>query len=132
MAIKNACRHMFIYGTLLSADNDFGAYLKKNSTYISPGSFSGLLYDMDEYPGAVHKPGITNRVYGNIILLNDDPSVLQTIDEYEGYGKNEEQPNLFVRELVPVETALGVINCWVYLYNRAIVGYPKIVSGRYQ
>ena len=131
MAIKNACRHLFIYGTLLSADNDFGAYLKKNSTYISSGSFSGLLYDMGEYPGAIYKPNISERVYGNIILLNDDPSVLKTIDEYEGFGENEEQPNLFVRELIPVETVSGVINCWVYLYNLSVAGHTQIISGCY-
>lgn len=132
MAIKKACRHLFIYGTLLSTNNEFGAYLKKNSTYISAGSFSGLLYDMGEYPGAIYKPSITNRVCGNIILLNNEPRILKAIDEYEGYGENEEQPNLFVRELVPVETSSGIINCWVYLYNRATVGYPQIVSGRYK
>jgi gamma-glutamylcyclotransferase (GGCT)/AIG2-like uncharacterized protein YtfP len=130
--MESDCKYLFVYGSLLDSDNEFGTYLKNHSSFLIKGSFPGLLYDMSEYPGAIYKAGITNRIYGDIVLLNDKPSILQMIDEYEGYGKDEQQPNLFVRGIVPVDTASGTINCWVYLYNLSVDGYVQIASGRYK
>jgi gamma-glutamylcyclotransferase (GGCT)/AIG2-like uncharacterized protein YtfP len=130
--MESDCKYLFVYGSLLDSDNQFGAYLKNNSSFFTKGSFSGLLYDLGEYPGAVYKAEITDRVYGDIVLLNDNPSVLQTIDEYEGYGEEEEQPNLFVRFLVPVDTTSGIVDCWVYLYNLPVDGFKQIRSGKYK
>ena len=84
--MESDCRYLFVYGTLLDNDNEFGAFLKKHSTYVSKGSFNGLLYDLGEYPGAIYKPGIKQQVHGSILLLNNDPEILSVIDEYEGYG----------------------------------------------
>jgi gamma-glutamylcyclotransferase (GGCT)/AIG2-like uncharacterized protein YtfP len=130
--MESDCRYLFVYGTLLDNDNEFGAFLKKHSTYVSKGSFNGLLYDLGEYPGAIYKSDIKQQVHGSILLLNNDPEILSVIDEYEGYGLDEAQPNLFVRELLPVKTTSGVIRCWVYLYNRATSGYRQIPAGRYK
>jgi gamma-glutamylcyclotransferase (GGCT)/AIG2-like uncharacterized protein YtfP len=130
--MESDCKYLFVYGTLLNADNEFGAYLKKHSTYVNDGSFNGLLYNLGEYPGALYQPDIDSRVYGSVVLLNDNPTILNTIDVYEGYGENEPQPNLFVRQLIPVKTTQGIANCWVYLYNQPIDGYRLISSGRYQ
>jgi gamma-glutamylcyclotransferase (GGCT)/AIG2-like uncharacterized protein YtfP len=116
-------KYLFVYGTLSTADNDFGTYLKANSKPVANGNFSGYLYDLGTYPGAVYDLRSNQQVYGKIVLLNDGPEILCEIDEYEGYGPNEKQPNLFVRKMIPVITETGVIDCWAYLYNLPTEGY---------
>jgi len=128
--METNCKYLFIYGTLLSANNEYGKYLKANSQYISAGRFPGLLYDLGDYPGALYNSEATSLVYGAIVLVHD-ASVLKKLDEYEGHGDTEEQPNLFIREIIPVTAENGSINCWVYLYNLPVDGHPLITSGRY-
>ncbi|GAB3928895.1 gamma-glutamylcyclotransferase family protein [Mucilaginibacter myungsuensis] len=127
----NNSKYLFIYGTLLNADNHYGALLKNNSKYISPGSFNGLLYDLGEYPGALYIPALDRKVYGDIVELTD-LSILTQLDEYEGYGETEEQPNLYIRQIVPVETGNEMIDCWAYIYNFPVDDSQLIPSGRYQ
>lgn len=130
--MESDCKYLFVYGTLLDAYNEFGAYLKSNSVYVSKGSFPGLLYNIGEYPGAIYQPGATGLVYGDIVLLNDDPTILKAIDAYEGVGEDEMQPNLYIRLLVPVTTTSGTIDCWVYLYNLPVDGFKQITPGKYR
>lgn len=130
--MENAHNYLFVYGSLLDNDNEFGHYLKNNSRCISKGSFTGLLYDMGEYPGAIYDAAANNKVFGDVVLLNSNPGILNIIDEYEGYGDTQPQPYLFVRKLLPIQTLTGTLNCWVYLYNLPVTGHRQITSGRYK
>lgn len=130
--MNSNCKYLFIYGTLLDADNEFGAYLRANSSPVATGSFPGMLYDMGEYPGAIHQPDTGSQVYGKILKLANNPEVLKTIDRYEGFGEGEQQPNLFIRQVIAVTTYIGVIDCWVYTYNLSTDGFPQIPSGKYK
>jgi gamma-glutamylcyclotransferase (GGCT)/AIG2-like uncharacterized protein YtfP len=89
------------------------------------------LYNIGEYPGALYDPAATERIYGDVLLLNNDADVLTNLDDYEGYGHNQPQPNEFIRVTLPVDTASGTIICQVYLYNLPVTGYGQITSGRY-
>jgi len=129
--MESDCKYLFVYGTLLNADNEYGAYLKAHSTFIAKGYFNGALYNLGEYPGALYEPTSKQKVWGDVVLLDSATKVLKVIDEYEGYGPNEEQPNLFVREIIPAVTDAGLVDCWVYLYNLPVSGLLQIVSGRY-
>ena len=117
-------RFLFIYGTLLQADNDFAIYLQNNSKQYANGKFKGLLYDVGEYPGAIETNNDNNYVYGCIVELKDI-AVLKTIDHYEDH------PNLFIRKLIEVEYDKRLITCWVYLYNLPVTGLQPIISGDY-
>ena len=55
-------KYLFIYGTLLNGDNEFGVYLRKHSRPYAPGYFNGHLYDLGEYPGAVYIPDSPQKV----------------------------------------------------------------------
>jgi gamma-glutamylcyclotransferase (GGCT)/AIG2-like uncharacterized protein YtfP len=126
MIINN---YLFVYGTLLDDDNEFGRYLKHNCSYYAEGRFKGRLYDIGEYPGAVAlSPGY---VYGSIYVMNDPAETLKVLDDYEGFGEEQEQPNLFVREVIEVEIDVKKLACWVYLYNLATDNYPQVLSGKY-
>lgn len=123
--------YLFIYGTLLDSRNEFGAYLNRNCTFYSDGKFKGKLYNLGEYPGAIREPYELSYVYGKIFTVNDPNAVLIKLDDYEGFGPDQEQPNLFVRELIPIETENTIINCWVYLYNLPVNDSWLIESGKY-
>ena len=124
------CTYLFVYGTLLDDGNDYAMLLKNNSSYVASGSFKGRLYNIGPYPGAVYDNRAGASVFGHIIKMQNDDKLLLMLDEYEGYGEKESQPNEFIREIVPVTTAAGgTICCWVYLYNLPAIPYRQIRSG---
>ncbi len=123
---------LFIYGTLLENSNDFGAFLARNSRPYAEGRFPGLLYDAGEYPGAISKPGSDAYVYGRVVEILDPDRTLGVVDEYEGFGDNQPQPNEFIRVLIDAETDRGKVIAWVYLYNLSTTDMPLLASGRYK
>ncbi len=129
--MKNVSPYLFVYGTLLDKQNEFGAYLNANCSFYADGKFKGGLYDMGEYPGAIIDNKGSNYVHGKIYQLNNTKQVFKQLDHYEGFGPDEAQPNLFVRELVSVEAADTTVECWVYLYNLPVDGFRMIESGVY-
>ena len=121
--------YLFVYGTLLQNDNQFARYLSRHCNFIASGRIKGLLYDIGEYPGLV----IDNNagyVLGSIYQVGN-AEILKEIDNYEGVGADEEQPNLYLRVSRPIETAGGQVDAWVYVYNLRVAGLPQIVSGDY-
>jgi len=125
------CLYLFVYGTLLDADNESAVFMRRHCSFVKKGYFKGRLYDIGEYPGAVADGKAEGYVYGSIYLMDNAPLVLEKLDDYEGYGPEQEQPNLFIRRLAEIETSGRSINCWVYLYNREVDGLGVIISGNY-
>ena len=123
--------YLFVYGTLLDKQNEFGAYINANCTFYANGRFKGRLYDIGEYPGAINHPEGGNYVYGKIYRVTDTKKVFKQLDYYEGFGPDEAQPNLFLRELISTEAADETIECWAYLYNFPVDGLRLIESGVY-
>jgi len=123
--------YLFVYGTLLHAGNIFAIYLKNNCSFYRPGKFKGRLYDIGEYPGAIADSSHPNYVYGSIFRMDDAANALKYLDDYEGFGIEQEQPNLFERKIIEVETNEETVNCWVYLYNLPVDNFELIGSGNY-
>ncbi|MDR3693851.1 gamma-glutamylcyclotransferase family protein [Mucilaginibacter sp.] len=130
--MKETNNYIFVYGRLLVKENEYGKHLSNNCVFHSKGKFKGKLYDIGEYPGAVYQPDEELFVYGDNFIMNDPDQTLKILDEYEGFGENEEQPNLFTRALIEAETDKGLINCRVYLYNLKTAGLRQITSGIYK
>ncbi len=122
---------LFIYGSLLQTNNEFGSYLKKHATLYKQGRLKGKLYDAGDYPGAIANVNEGFYIYGSILQLDDPVETLKHIDDYEGFGDDQLQPNLFLRELLDIETDDKTIKCWVYLYNYPIANLHQITSGNY-
>jgi len=64
--MKQDLNHLFVYGSLLEADNEFGIYLRKNSESIGFGVCNGLLFDVAEYPGAFYDPDLKTTITGEV------------------------------------------------------------------
>jgi gamma-glutamylcyclotransferase (GGCT)/AIG2-like uncharacterized protein YtfP len=119
---------LFVYGTLLQPGNGLAQYLISNSTYLNTGYIKGTLYDIGEYPGLViHED--SGLVHGSIYEIDDQ--TLKQIDNYEGYGPDQDEPNLYIRVMQPVQTINGVTEAWIYLYNLPVDGLQVIGSGNY-
>jgi gamma-glutamylcyclotransferase (GGCT)/AIG2-like uncharacterized protein YtfP len=129
--MKHVNPHLFVYGTLLNSDNSYGAYLQQHCILLQSGKFRGRLYNAGEYPGAVIDSDADQYVHGSIYLMDEPDKILEFIDDYEGFGDDQEQPNLFLRVLSIIETTDGSMECWVYVYNLPIDGLLLIKSGRY-
>jgi gamma-glutamylcyclotransferase (GGCT)/AIG2-like uncharacterized protein YtfP len=124
--------YLFVYGTLLDDGNEFAIYLKNNCSYYAEGRFKGRLYDIGEYPGAVADSDSAGYIYGSIYVMNNATEALKLLDDYEGFGDEQEQPNLFVRRIIEVETGNELVKCEVYLYNLNVDGLREIEDGNYR
>lgn len=125
---KQTLSLLFIYGTLLSPDNEFGDYLRQNSRAIASGKVRGQLFDLGDYPCAVPSPD--HYLYGDVFQLND-PFAFMQLDEYEGVGNHQSPPNEFVRETVTVQTDTAELLCWIYWYNLPVGDAVPIPVGDY-
>jgi gamma-glutamylcyclotransferase (GGCT)/AIG2-like uncharacterized protein YtfP len=125
-------RHLFVYGTLLNSGNSYGAYLQQHCKLLQSGKFKGRLYDTGDYPGAIANADSEQYVHGSIYLMNEPEKILEFIDDYEGFGDDQAQPNLFIRIQTGIETDTSTVECWVYVYNLPVGHLPQIKSGRYK
>jgi gamma-glutamylcyclotransferase (GGCT)/AIG2-like uncharacterized protein YtfP len=122
---------LFVYGTLLSTDNEFGKFLADNCIFYAHGKFRGELYNIGEYPGALSNIEGDNYVLGSIYKLINTHAVLKFLDEYEGISVNDSLPHEYTREMISIETVSETVNCWTYLYNWPVIGLTKIAGGNY-
>lgn len=122
---------LFVYGTLLLADNEFANYLTRNSTFCCKGKMHGKLYDVGHYPALIIDSKDNYDVWGTVYRLHNVQEVIKQLDYYEGYGEGEEQPYLYIRKSLPIETDREVLTCWVYLYNHSTAGLKEIETGDY-
>jgi gamma-glutamylcyclotransferase (GGCT)/AIG2-like uncharacterized protein YtfP len=123
--------YLFVYGTLLNTQNQYGAYLQQHCTFLQNGKFKGKLYDMGEYPGAIFSDEGDQYVHGSVYQMDNPKNLLSFIDDYEGFGAGQDQPNLFIRDLKDIETTASTIACWVYVYNLPVKHLVQIKSGKY-
>ncbi|GAB4001289.1 gamma-glutamylcyclotransferase [Spirosoma daeguense] len=126
--------YLLVYGTLrASFQNPFAKLLHQHSRYVGKGSFSGQLFDIASYPGALYQPDSTTIVWGDVYDIKQFKiELLLRLDEYEGIGATFPQPQEYVREIIPVDCAGETLGCWIYLYNDSIVEKKQIESGDYE
>jgi gamma-glutamylcyclotransferase (GGCT)/AIG2-like uncharacterized protein YtfP len=122
---------IFVYGTLLDAENKYGLYLRDNSKFFSSAKVKGKLFDIGQYPGVVLYPDGADIVHGVLLQMDNPEAILDIIDIYEGFGEDQPQPNEFIRVPTQAETESGIQICWIYVYNLPLENIPQITSGNY-
>ena len=125
-------RYLFTYGTLMqNFTNPFAEKLRLTAIFEGAGFFTGKLYRIDWYPGALFEENGKSRVYGEIYKLTS-LSVLKELDEYEDVFEDETS-SLYLRKVVPVIMENGAqLLCWTYLYNQPIEADKQIITGRFE
>ncbi|GAB2800059.1 gamma-glutamylcyclotransferase [Rhabdobacter roseus] len=122
--------YLFVYGTLMRGHaNPFAQRLRQYATFVGLGTFPGVLYRIEWYPGAVYQPGAPGRVQGEIFELHEPARLLPELDAYEDVQEDPAR-SLYLRREVPVQVPDGrVLRCWTYLYNQPTDALLRIESG---
>lgn len=128
-----ATSYLFVYGTLMETINsDIAKFLRANSRYVGLGKMNGRLYDLGHYPGAIYDRSEQGFVTGNVFELFIPAEVFPVLDHYEGIGDIFEQPQEYIRKVVPISIGQMKQNCWAYLYNLSTVQLKAIPLGNYK
>lgn len=115
--------YIVFYGTLM---RDFPAQahlgIQDQLAFSGPCLVEGELYDLGGYPGLAPGPG---RVRAELFRILD-PSVLPVLDRFEDCDSANPQSE-YARRLTPL--ADRELKAWVYLFNHALAGFPKVAGG---
>ena len=124
---------IFVYGTLMRGfDHPMSKLLASGSDFIGEASCRGRLYMVAHYPGLLHATAEGDIVHGDLFRMRDPDKLLAVLDDYEGIGPEQEQPTLYLREMLPVTLGDGsVTEAWSYIYNRPVIETKRIASGRF-
>lgn len=122
---------IFAYGTLMGGfDRLRRAGIDTRMRFVARGWITGALYDLGLYPVAIPAPD--GRVWGEVYDVEDDPSVVQKLDEIEGFRPNDPDTSLYVRAQTEVTLNTGeTATAWVYFYNAPLGQGGRIESGDY-
>ncbi|CAN5787808.1 hypothetical protein BH11BAC7_BH11BAC7_01590 [soil metagenome] len=127
--------YIFVYGSLRrDAKHDVLSEVKTHLQYVGAGSFSGILFDLGEYPGAIESND-DSKVKGEVYVVEDHRNdVFRTLDKYEGFNRESISKSLFIRKKTAIRLRNGkTILGWIYLYNKPkrIQRAKQISSGDY-
>ena len=122
---------VFFYGTLMSVFKRPGrSRVDAKLTPEGHGSIPAALFDVGIYPAAI--PASDSRVRGEVYRMFDSASVLDALDEIEGFRPGRPDESLYTRVEAQVTFDDGhVANAWVYFYNAPLGRAQRIDSGDY-
>ena len=121
---------LFVYGTLRKGF-PLHKYLSEKARFVGPGTITGILYDLGEYPGAV--PSDHGEVQGELYELEPGSTHLDELDRIEGFDPDDPKNSLFVRSLTDVQLAGNqVARAWVYFLASKPARAKLIFGGDYQ
>jgi gamma-glutamylcyclotransferase (GGCT)/AIG2-like uncharacterized protein YtfP len=112
---------LFVYGTLMSSDEEMSDFLKNGARFLGKGVVKGRMYDLGEFPGIVVDQ--SGKIHGEVYEITR-PEIWESLDRYEG------APYLYTRETV--ECDLGSKTVMVQVYNLVKgqeMNRPVITSG---
>lgn len=120
---------LFVYGSLRQGFQNNRILQRFGAEFIGPARLPGYdLHAVTWYPGI--KPNESNQVgvLGEVYKLPENTDeIMNTLDLYEGYSKDNEPGSLFVRR----EVAVNGEPAYVYVYNGRVEG-GKIQSGDWE
>ncbi len=122
---------VFFYGTLMGGFERHGRSSVENNLKLEGrGRIDAALFDLGIYPAAI--PTADAHVYGEVYRMRDPATVLQTLDEIEGYSSETPETSLYRRVEIPVTVDSGApVQAWVYFYNAPLGRAERIPSGDY-
>jgi gamma-glutamylcyclotransferase (GGCT)/AIG2-like uncharacterized protein YtfP len=133
-----SCRHLFIYGTLMSgATGALGhaqrARLARESRSLGAATMAGArLYDLGRYPGLVESDTPSDIVHGEVVLLANPTRSFMWLDAYEGVDAGDPTASEYARhERTVVLQRGGETKAWVYVFLKDVARRPAISGGRW-
>ena len=122
---------VFFYGTLMSGFRRPGhAGLDHQLRPVGRGRIHAALFDLGIYPAAI--PAEDTQVWGEVHRMLDSNTVLDTLDNIEGFRPSEPDASLYTRVVTAVTFEDGhIAPAWVYFYNAPLGRAERIESGDY-
>ena len=122
---------VFFYGTLMAGfDRPGRRRIDPKLRYVGRGSIEAALFDLGIYPAAIPAP--ESRVWGEVYETDEIDTVLEALDEIEGYLQDDPDHSLYQRQKVRTMLPGGrSVEAWVYFYNAPLGQAPRIESGDY-
>lgn len=135
---------LLVYGTLLPGLRLAGEMA--GAEWIGPGTVPGTLFDLGSYPGVKLLPaGLSGPEIGQVhglvhgLVYGVDAAHLARLDAVEERVPGDDAASLYLRLALPCQPADPATasphwpaQVWVYVYNRAVDGCPRIPSGDYR
>jgi gamma-glutamylcyclotransferase (GGCT)/AIG2-like uncharacterized protein YtfP len=124
---------LFVYGTLMRGfDNPMAQLLSRSADFIGEAHCLGRLYLVTHYPGLVLSDETDDVVFGELFRLRRPAELLREFDMYEACGEGFAEPTEYVRQMLAVARAGGIVTeAWTYVYNRPVTDLARIASGRF-
>ena len=111
------CNYVFVYGTLRKNYLRLPANVRKlqpphvlltAGTWFGEGRLSGYdLWDLGDYPGIVKNAADERSVCGDIVRIDANAQMMQTLDAYEGISSEYIRPHEYQREVCRVSLYRG-------------------------
>lgn len=115
---------LFVYGTLRKdTSHPMSEWVNKHARYVGIGKVKGLLYQISWYPAFVKSNNSQYFVVGDLYEI-DEKNIrhfFTKLDEYEG--------DEYDRLLIEVETDNVNRMAFIYVFNKSVDGFKRIVSG---
>lgn len=124
--------NLFVYGSLRSGfRNPVYDYLTRYFRLRGEAVVRGKLYDMGEFP--VAKATTEDKfISGELYTINDPREfswAIGQLDDYEGVSVEQDEVQLYRRELTEAEINGQTVPAWIYWFNGDVSGKPVITSG---
>lgn len=129
-------QYLFLYGTLMRdfPENPFRLLLERNTSYVGEAYTYGKLFLVDYYPALVSNSSLENhKVYGEVVRIEGNSSLLKQLDEYEDYFPENEIHSLYIRKLTEcfLISSEESIHCNAYYYNKSVENLKFLRFGRF-
>ena len=126
--VQSDCRLLAVYGSLRRDVAGREHPLMAPADFVDTGHFSGCLYDLGEFPGAIQADSGTVAV--EIFRLLDPDTAWLRLDDYEDCHAEDPYGGMFHRAVLQVERSSGPpLSAWVYLYNKPVTESLRVISG---
>jgi len=123
---------LFVYDALRRGQERQSFLSTQKSRFLQAGTTAGALYTIGDIPALAlvasspePAPAAGNQVAGELFEIFDPATFFATLDVIAGYWPEQAERSLFVRRLIPVQTAAGTMNAWAYILNLPINGLPR-------
>lgn len=125
--------HLFLYGTLRPGvtPKEIDSVVKRFRR-LGSARVRGKLYDFGDYPGAVLGNKSRTEVRGELVELPSDEKLLDALDEYEEFDRQNPRKSLFIRKKATIRLDSGsALEAWIYIYNKRPGKAPVVRGGDY-
>lgn len=123
---------LFVYGSLRSGfHSQVYEYISRYFILVGDAKVKGKLYDMGSYPAGIpanEEVFIVGELY-QIKNENEFSWAFGQLDDYEGVNVEEDEMQLYRREITDVIYNGPVTKAWIYWFNGDVSGKPVIASG---